>query len=156
VNIEDLAREAARQGFAIEHLDGVRYKFLSPDKDAKPVFAGRVGGDPRMIKNLIAELRRAGFLWPPPEIARLSEPSPPHAPAPPARAQASGITALEELFHELKDARELFVISAKQLEEAEEAVTVAANKRDQARADVDGARANLEDAKKRFDRMCGI
>lgn len=61
-DIEQLVREARRQGWRIERTAGRRYMMWSPKGDG-PVFASSTPSDPNALKNIVRALRRLGFIW---------------------------------------------------------------------------------------------
>lgn len=58
--MRQLLRRVEKQGFATENTNGGHLKITSPD--GKPIFASSSPSDGRAIKNLIAQLRRAGYV----------------------------------------------------------------------------------------------
>jgi hypothetical protein len=64
-DIKDIVEAARNQGFRVERTKKGHWVFYSPDTSRKPVFHSGTPGDRRAIDNLLAELRRAGFVWPP-------------------------------------------------------------------------------------------
>ena len=59
--------EARKQGYRVEQTRNGHWEFKSPDRTRRPVYAAGTPSDWRAIRNLIAELRRAGFRWDPAE-----------------------------------------------------------------------------------------
>lgn len=140
--------ELRDQGFGVERIDN-RYKVAPPDKTKPLVFFNADAAstrDSRTLKNILSELRRSGFVWPPPEKTK---PEPP-------RLLTSSRVALEELFTELKDSRDYLILASEALEKAEADLQAAIAKRDACAADVAKGRVELDAAKKRFDKMCGV
>lgn len=58
--MRQLLRRVEKQGFATENTNGGHLKITSPD--GKPIFASSSPSDGRAIKNLIAQLRRVGYV----------------------------------------------------------------------------------------------
>ncbi len=65
-DIKDIMRAAMDQGWSIAKTTQGHYRAAPPDKTKPVVFLGGNSGDPRAIKNIISQLRRSGFIWPPP------------------------------------------------------------------------------------------
>lgn len=59
--IEQAARE---QGWRVERTTKGHIRFVPPDATMPMVIASGTPSDQRSIKNLIAQLRRSGFIWP--------------------------------------------------------------------------------------------
>lgn len=144
-----LIAELSEQGWRVEQARN-GYKAMPPDRTRPMVFVSTHGVEQngRGAKNLLSDLRRSGFQWPPPETPR---PEPP-----PKDIMPPKTNALEELFAELKDARDYLVLAAEAHEKAKSEAEAAIAKRDAAATDVEKARGELAAAKKRFDKMCGI
>jgi hypothetical protein len=68
---KDLRKAAREQGWEIGQTSKGHTRWVPPDK-TKPIVVGSgTPGDQRAIKNLLAQLRRSGFIWPwPPSKAR--------------------------------------------------------------------------------------
>jgi predicted RNA binding protein YcfA (HicA-like mRNA interferase family) len=64
-DIRDVVKAAREQGFRVERTKSGHWVFYSPDVTKGPVYHSGTPGDRRAIDNLLAELRRAGLLWPP-------------------------------------------------------------------------------------------
>lgn len=60
MRLNDLLRIARGQGWTVKHTLGGHYKLFSPDGE-KLVVIGRNMGDPRAMKNAVAELKRHGL-----------------------------------------------------------------------------------------------
>ncbi len=56
----------AQQGFQVTRTGSGHFKAKAPDP-TKPLVTFSQGGNARSIKNTLADLRRIGFMWPPPE-----------------------------------------------------------------------------------------
>lgn len=64
MDMRDIERAARDQGWRIERTSAGHLKFLHPDPAQGTVIASGTPGDQRAIKNLLAQLRRRGFIWP--------------------------------------------------------------------------------------------
>lgn len=62
MNFRDVVKEAERQGFVVtakkKHIE-----FKPPDPRMDLVISSKTPSDHRAILNLIAQLRRSGFIW---------------------------------------------------------------------------------------------
>jgi hypothetical protein len=65
-DIKDILRAAIAQGWEIRKTTQGHFRAVPPDKTKPVVFIGGNTGDFRAIKNTLAQLRRSGFIWPPP------------------------------------------------------------------------------------------
>ncbi len=63
--IIDILREAVKQGWRVEKTASGHFKAIPPDPKQRLVIVGGNASDPRAIKNVIAQMRRSGFIWPP-------------------------------------------------------------------------------------------
>jgi predicted RNA binding protein YcfA (HicA-like mRNA interferase family) len=63
VDFRDVVKQAEIQGFVVSRTKKGHWQFVPPDSTQKIVTAGGTPSDRRAILNLIASLRRAGFLW---------------------------------------------------------------------------------------------
>src|SRR5580692_2660690 len=66
--IEELADEAERQGFRVDR-SGHHWKCFPPDRGRPMVTLSLTGYEGRSWQNSVAEMRRAGLVWPPPSKA---------------------------------------------------------------------------------------
>lgn len=155
-----IVEELRRQGWTVELTTQGHNKATPPDSNQTIVhFSTRE--DHHALRNIIRDLRRRGFIWPPPckkEIAverRLeaearpvieaaTEPEPAQSETPEAR--------MDRLFAELKDAKTLAALTEEhaeqckaKVEEAARILTVAAQERD-------AAAMALKKKKAEFDR----
>lgn len=62
-DFKTIVEEAEKQGFRIDYRKGGRVMFYSPDKAKPVVTAHQTPSDHRALDNLIAQLRRSGFIW---------------------------------------------------------------------------------------------
>ncbi len=65
MELQDIIKEARAQGWRVERTKSGHWKFTPPDKTKKPIFTGGTPGDRRALRNHLAQMRRAGFRWPP-------------------------------------------------------------------------------------------
>ncbi|GEM_PF-431702 len=63
MNLRDVIKEAERQGFQVDRTKRGHLQFTPPDKAKDMVIASGTPSDKRAILNLIAQLRRSGFIW---------------------------------------------------------------------------------------------
>jgi hypothetical protein len=61
-SIEQAARD---QGFQVSRTTRGHSVFYAPDPSVKPIYGSGTPGDRRAILNLLAQLRRAGLVYPP-------------------------------------------------------------------------------------------
>lgn len=61
----EIRRAAIDQGFSVERTKKGE-RLVPPDPSMKMVQAHGTPSDRRALANLLAELRRAGLIWPPP------------------------------------------------------------------------------------------
>lgn len=59
---EELLREARAQGWRVERTKRGHWQCYAPDGETIVVISGTTG-DRRSLKQAIAEMRRAGFIW---------------------------------------------------------------------------------------------
>jgi hypothetical protein len=65
----DLVEEAVRQGWRLRDMPGKHYFLFASDGVGK-VAIPRTPSDARSLRNAIQEMRRHGFVWPPPKKRR--------------------------------------------------------------------------------------
>ncbi len=63
MDFRDVVKDAKRQGFQVVQTKNGHWRFLPPDKTMNIVIAGGTPSDRRPTLNLVAELRRSGFVW---------------------------------------------------------------------------------------------
>lgn len=63
--IKKIIKEAERQGWRVE-MRSKHYMAFPPDKSHGPVTLPVSPSDHRAVKNVLSEMRRRGFQWPPP------------------------------------------------------------------------------------------
>jgi predicted RNA binding protein YcfA (HicA-like mRNA interferase family) len=63
MNFRDVVKDAKRQGFRVTLTKKSHWEFLPPDPTKEIVIAPGTPSDKRSILNLIAQLRRSGFIW---------------------------------------------------------------------------------------------
>jgi len=64
MDLRDIVKAAEDQGFRIERTKRGHLSIYPPDKRFPPVIFSGTPGDQRSIKNGLAKLRQAGFIWP--------------------------------------------------------------------------------------------
>lgn len=65
MDIKKVAREAERQGWRVDRTSKGHWRFIPPDPQGRICIHSGTPGDRRGIHNLVAEMRRQGFRWPP-------------------------------------------------------------------------------------------
>lgn len=65
--VRELVAEAERQGWRCELRKNGHWMMFPPDVTKPPVSVAGTPSDHRWKANTIAKMRRAGFVWPPPE-----------------------------------------------------------------------------------------
>jgi hypothetical protein len=65
-DFRNIVKEAERQGFRVEQLRSGHWRFVPPNPSKPMVHAAGTPSDRRAIDNLLGQLRRSGFVWPPP------------------------------------------------------------------------------------------
>lgn len=70
MDMREIEKAAKEQGWTVSLTTKGHKKFLSPDKTKPPVYGSGTPSDVRSIKNLLAELKRKGLIWPwpPPKV----------------------------------------------------------------------------------------
>jgi hypothetical protein len=63
MDFRKVVKEAQRQGFHVEQTKKGHWRFTPPDPSKPIVIASGTPSDRREILNLIAQLRRSGFIW---------------------------------------------------------------------------------------------
>lgn len=159
----EIVRELERQRWRVEPTAKGHFKAYPPDGRAMVTF-GPVGNDPRAIKNIIAQLRRSGFCWPPangvklPQVGLL-DPGDTVTLKVIAPEIERGLRALEqaqkpsvdELFAALKAARADRELHAELLAEAEKRWIEAERELAEARAALIASQRKLTETKAAFD-----
>jgi hypothetical protein len=64
MDLRDITRAAEDQGFRVERIKRGHVVIYPPDKRFPPVVFSGTPGDQRSIRNGLARLRQAGFIWP--------------------------------------------------------------------------------------------
>jgi len=64
MNIRDIEKAAVAQGWQVGRTARGHIRFVPPDASKKIVIGSGTPSDARSISNLLAELRRQGFVWP--------------------------------------------------------------------------------------------
>lgn len=62
-DIKRIRKALEAQGWRIEHRKGGHYMAYPPDKSLPPVLLPSTPSGPRWRQNLLAQLRRSGFVW---------------------------------------------------------------------------------------------
>ena len=171
MDFKDLAAALREQGWTVEKLSSGHFRAQPPDPK-KSLVHFSTGSDPRSIKNTIADLRRAGFVWPPPgkrvededrpsgdgmpsdedielEVRRRGA-TPPGPPAPPPPPE-SHEEKMDRCYRELKEARGYFDLAEGHLAEKDAALAAATLERSEALEEKERAQSRLVTAKMAFD-----
>lgn len=163
----EIVDELRRQRWQVERTGRGHYQARPPDAKMQIVHFGE-SGEARGFQNTLSQLRRSGFIWPPPATqpsprnghghAVASTPSAARsaAPAEPRETPASASTTEDDedrIFRELKEARVLLalegenlVLCERRLEEAKAAYEAALRSRQE-------AASRLRECKARFDHV---
>jgi len=64
MDMKDIEKAAQEQGWRVERTRSGHPKFLHPDPRQGIVIGSGTPGDRRSINNLLAQLKRRGFIWP--------------------------------------------------------------------------------------------
>jgi len=174
----EIVGELRRQGWTVERTERGHYKAYPPDPAQKMVtFAGGLSGDHRTVKNAVAQLRRSGFQWPPPKQNGVTYPfrPPPEGRLDDGTVVREGDTILangtvikehpisvklelesepptpDELYAELRAARDDHRLHAELLVEADAALLRAAERTREAKEELQKCAERLRDAKAAFD-----
>jgi hypothetical protein len=65
LDLKDIRKELKRQGWSEEQRSSGHWRFTPPDPTRQLVHYSGSPSDWRSIRNLVGELRRQGFEWPP-------------------------------------------------------------------------------------------
>jgi hypothetical protein len=174
MDFKDLAAALRVQGWTVDKLSSGHFRAQPPDP-TKSLVHFSTGSDPRSIKNTIADLRRAGFVWPPPE-KRVDDDRPsgngmpsdeeieaearrrggayasPAAPASEARPTPENPEEkMDRCYRELKEARGYFDLAEAHLAEKDAALAAATRERAGALEEKERAQSRLVTAKTAFD-----
>lgn len=143
-NAKQLVAELPEQGWSVRRTNGGHYQCAAPDGVNMVTLSD--SGDPRALKNNLALLRRAGFLWPPPPKQR----------GPQARP------SVDALYEALKRTRESVELEERRLtplraavQTAEELLADARKELATGETNVRRAREELAEAKLAFDAAFG-
>jgi len=64
MDLRDIEKAARAQGWTVTRTSKGHPKFIPPDPSQHIVIGSGTPSDQRALRNLIAELRRQGFVWP--------------------------------------------------------------------------------------------
>jgi hypothetical protein len=67
VDLRDLEQAARAQGWKVDRTAKGHPRFTPPDPTMEIVIGSGTPSDVRSLRNLLARLRRAGLVWPPPK-----------------------------------------------------------------------------------------
>ncbi len=70
MDLRDIEKAAREQGWTVGRTKKGHPVFYSPDKAQPPIYGSGTPGDWRAIRNLLANLKRAGLIWPWPPATR--------------------------------------------------------------------------------------
>lgn len=165
--LQEVVDEAERQGFTVERKGGTHVALKPPDKTKAIVNMSVASSDYRTLQNVVAALRRVGFVWPvgqgivrrvssdsSAKLVREETPSEPPAqvltmrivPQPPSPPDE------ERVFRELKEAKEYQRLAREHAAECEARFLAAQRARDAALEECVRAEAVLREKKVEFDR----
>jgi hypothetical protein len=156
---DDILAGLSDQGWILENPEAQNYRAIPPDK-AKPIvfFHTTSVRENRALPNAIAQLRRSGFVWPPPP-----PPAKPKAngtngvhatPAPPEPTETDE-ERVNRLFESLKEARTLFTLMEEAVRQKTGDYEAARRAKEEADRDLELAREHLASAKRTFDEAFG-
>jgi predicted RNA binding protein YcfA (HicA-like mRNA interferase family) len=64
MSLREIEKAAKEQGWGVGRTQKGHLKFVPPDRTKNIVIGSGTPSDRRSIKNLLAELKRQGFIWP--------------------------------------------------------------------------------------------
>ena len=64
MDLRKIVKAAKEQGWEVGKTKKGHWEFVPPDATKQIVIGSGTPGDQRAIKNLLAELKRQGFIWP--------------------------------------------------------------------------------------------
>lgn len=169
--MKPIVQELRNQGWRVELTTQGHAKAYPPDNTKQLVtFPPGGSGDPRAIKNTIAQLRRSGFVWPPQQstaaslndvlVGRLApqedvdNDTDDESEELPSKSdvQSSIPENPDQLFAELKQAREEYRLHAEIVQEIEDKLSKLLAELSQARETLDASRTKLVQTKENFDK----
>lgn len=152
------------QDWEITQTTQGHYRARPPDP-TKPIVHLSTSYDPRALKNTIQELKKSGFVWPPPPKSRPSEVAPDSeafwnqmdlgpesepTPSAPVVVEAHE-DKMERLWNELKEAKTWFALTDDTMRIAQEQLALAQKAFDEATAERTKAAESLKTKKAEFD-----
>lgn len=160
--------ELEAQGWLVEQTRNGHVKAVPPDRSKEMVHFS-MSVDARAMRNAIADLKKQGFEWPPPDrrpklhLVSPQEEKPVHQPTLPARLpipsetdspsanlDLSNEVRLNQLFTELKEARSYLALAETDLRDKRAAVQAATQAAEAAVVELDAAQQRMADAKRKF------
>jgi hypothetical protein len=158
---ESIFEELKRQNWTVEQTSRGHYQAKSPNAMQRVATFG-ISGDPRGIKNAITQLRRSGFVWPPPEESRQERETIPETPPMDEGIESSEPKAanepptlpeptLDDLFSVLRSARDDLLVADLQRIECKAVLERAEASLNVAEIEWEAARRRLCEAKDLFD-----
>jgi len=66
VTTEDIKKAARGQGWVVQATKKGHVRLVPPNKDMPIVIGSGTPGDHRAVKNLLAQAKRSGLIWPTP------------------------------------------------------------------------------------------
>lgn len=164
------------QGWRVAKTGQGHYRAAPPNEAAQVVHFG-TSSDHRALKNTIAQLRRSGFVWPPPrrvtrersgtndiedemvEAANggaVAVPEPePEVEATPPQVEENEEQRLERLWAELKSAKVYVSMADEELRTAEQALVAAQATFNSSRTELERAKRDMAERKAEFDAEFG-
>lgn len=64
MDLQKIIKAAKEQGWEVGKTQKGHWKLVPPDPTKRIVIGSGTPGDQRAIRNLLAELKRQGFIWP--------------------------------------------------------------------------------------------
>ena len=132
-----------QQGFTVTQTTSGHFKAVPPDRD-KPLVHFSTSADTHAYKNILRQLRQSGFVWGDEGDTPLSEP------AEVPREDEEHVD-VDELFLELKHAREYAVLAREELKTAHARLAEAEAEVERTKVEVERSEDVLARVKRRFD-----
>ncbi len=176
-DFEKMMEEAKRQGWSLKQTSGSHWLARPPDP-TKTIIYFAISGDPHAFKNVISDMRKRGFVWPPPQEKRPEaavEPSiadedldrlaqehfEEHALNGDSNGATNGVETppppetpeqrMERLFTDLRDSKTYLSLADSELAARERELVEATKRRDDAREERARAAEKLRSLKAAFD-----
>lgn len=161
-----ILQELRNQGWKLEDTNNGHARARPPDPKHDIVVFSRCE-EPRAIKNVISQLKKSGFIWPPPPRERnstnpdeliegLDLDQGPVSQPPVSSPPVTLVNIEDQLYAKLRDARENFRLSKLVHDEAATRARLACAEADRAQEEVLRCCGELEAAKRAFDEAFAV